>query len=109
MSVNQPEAVRRSHWARHWACAIDVLELLAAESAFTHVVGSLFVEEGKVPVMDYLNSTLKDFVFQLMCDQYRPGEHCWGNIHRDKTPPYVLVSVGQPLGLGGGGKYRPSR
>ena len=30
---DQPEAVLRSHWARHWACAVDVLELLSTEAA----------------------------------------------------------------------------
>ena len=71
----QPDAVRRSHWARHWACAVNVLELLAAESAFTYSGGRL-VAEGAGEVMMYeTNITLKDNVVKLMGDQYRPGEH----------------------------------
>ena len=81
MIVHQPEAVRRSHWARHWACAIDVLMLLAAESAFTHVVGRIFSTGGSVPVVDNVNSTLKDMVFQLMGDKYRPGERYTIGMH----------------------------
>ena len=61
----QPEAVRQSHWARHWACAIDVLELLAAESVFTHDVHRLGCH----------NAKLMELVFKLMEDQYRPGEN----------------------------------
>ena len=60
----QPEAVRRSYWARHWACAIDVLELLAVESDFTHDVGNL----------EHDNVSLMEFAFKLMVEQYRPGE-----------------------------------
>ena len=41
----QPDAVRQSYWARHWACAIDMLELLAAESAYTHAGGRLLRRE----------------------------------------------------------------
>ena len=87
MIDNQPEAVRRSHWARHWACAVDVLQLLAAESAFTRAAGRI-AEEGDqreitmgvldgTSVMGVLGGTdfkLKDIVFKLMGDQYRPGE-----------------------------------
>ena len=65
----QPEAVRRSFWARHWACAIDVLELLAAESAFTSPE-----EGGRADVKENGNEALADIVFELMSSQYRPGE-----------------------------------
>ena len=71
----QPEAVRRSYWARHWACAIDVMELLAAEAAFTHSVDGLIAGgEPLKGIMDSMNVKLKDFVLKLMGDQYRPGE-----------------------------------
>ena len=60
----QPEAVRRSFWARHWACAIDVLELLATESALIHDVSRL----------GHDNVRLLEFAFKLMEEQYRPGE-----------------------------------
>ena len=77
MIILQPEAVQWSHWARHWACAVDVLELLAAESAFTRATARI-VEEGDrelvMGVMDDTDVKLKDAVFKLMDDQYRPGE-----------------------------------
>lgn len=31
--LDQPEAMRRLYWARHWACGVDVLELLSKEAA----------------------------------------------------------------------------
>ena len=80
----QPEAVRKSYWARHWACAVDVLELLAAESAFTHDVNHVVLAEGAEPNVGTVNVMLKDFVFKLMGDQeYWPGEqYRQGEQHR---------------------------
>ena len=67
----QPEVVRRSYWARHWACAVDVLELLAAKSAFTRAGGRLVAEvEGE----DIIDVALKDYVLELMGTWYWPGE-----------------------------------
>ena len=72
---NQPESVRRSYCARHWACFVDVLEVLAAESALPHAVGSLVAEREKT-LIDSLNVSLKDTVFDLMDHrQHWPGEH----------------------------------
>ena len=73
----QPEAVRQSHWARHWACAVDVLELLAVESAFTRAAGRIAEEGDRELVMGVIDDTdikLKDTAFKLMVDSYRPGE-----------------------------------
>lgn len=66
----QPGAVRLSYWARHWACAVDVLELLVTESS---TLGRP-VAEGEV-VMKAMDVMLKDSVVKLMGEQYRPGEH----------------------------------
>ena len=71
---HQPEAARRSHWARHWVCAIDVMELLAAESALTHDVGKLVARGDREGTMDNINVTLKRDCLELMGDHYRPGE-----------------------------------
>ena len=29
----QPMAIKKSHWARHWACAVDIFELLTTNVA----------------------------------------------------------------------------
>ena len=72
----QPEAVRLSHWARHLACAIDVMELLTTEAAFSHKDGRLAVEGELEGIMDSMNVKLKDFVLKLTGDRYRPsGKH----------------------------------
>ena len=74
----QPEPVRRSHWARHLACAVDVLELLAAEFAFTHDEGRpASTVGGQEDIMENLmdtNIALKDIIVKLMTAQYKPGE-----------------------------------
>ena len=73
----QPDEVRRSYWVRHWACAVDVLELLVVEFAATddevrHVVAAA---EGDQESMLYkMNVMLKDTVYRLMGDQCVPGE-----------------------------------
>ena len=65
----QPEAVRQSYLARHWVCAIDGLELLAAESAFSHNVGRHVVDGDE---MEIVGARLKDVVLQLTDNKYRP-------------------------------------
>ena len=75
----QPEAVRRSYWARHWACAVDVLELLAAESASARKEGRPVVIGGREDIMDNMkvtNTALKYIIVKLMTEQYIPSKQC---------------------------------
>ena len=61
--------MRRSHWARHWACAIDVLELLSTEAALLPSgycgVANGFAEEAF--------DSFKGVLLQLISEQYKPG------------------------------------
>ena len=73
------ESVRGSHRARHWACAMDVLELIAAESAAGSalVAGCLDVTAAarREIIADLLaNELLKNYIVQLTAHQYSPGE-----------------------------------
>ena len=78
----QPEAVRRSHWARHWACAVDVLELLAAESCYTSGNASAVIRDeghpastgGREDNLTATNAALKDIIVKLMAVQYVSGK-----------------------------------
>ena len=72
----QPDEVRRSYWVRHWACAVDVLELLVVEFAATHVEGRHVVaaECDQESMLFKMNVMLKDTVYRLMGDQCVPGE-----------------------------------
>ena len=73
----QHVGVRRSHWARHWACAMDVLELIAAESAADDalVAGCLDVTVAREIIADIVaNELLKEYVVQLTAHQYNPGD-----------------------------------
>ena len=66
---DQPEAVRCSHWARHWACSVDVLELLSTEAALLPGgycgVANRAAEETFGPA--------KGVLVQLISEQYKPG------------------------------------
>ena len=94
MMSRQPEAVLRSYWARHWACAVDVLELLAVESAFSHtVVGRHVAEGGREDFWenfwhstdaDDVNAMLRDYVVKLMDSLHSPGE-----LHIRLHPDYI--------------------
>ena len=64
-----PEAVLRSYWARHWACAVDVMELLSTEAAL--LPGE--VESLAVEASDKRFSDLKYGLVKLINEQYRPG------------------------------------
>ena len=65
----QPEAVLRPYWARHWACAVDVMELLSTEAAFQP--GGL--ESLASDTTDKTFRHLKHGLLKLINEQYRPG------------------------------------
>ena len=58
-----------SYWARHWACAVDVLELLSTEAACT--VGGDQGITGLSPNDTF--GRLKGVLLKLISVQYRPG------------------------------------
>ena len=79
----QPEAVLRPYWARHWACAVDVMELLSTEAALVSGGGDQGGEascEDQVEIAreDYEQTfgSAEDRLVQLISEQYRPGGHC---------------------------------
>ena len=71
----QPEAVRRTYWARHWACAVDVMELVSTEAASAPGgdQGGLASEGAeKVFDPDELLHWHRQLV-QIINEQYMPG------------------------------------
>ena len=53
-----------------------MLELLAAESAFTEDAVRLAAEEAQANTMNNMNTILKDSTFELLGDPRMPGEYC---------------------------------
>ena len=66
---DQPEAVLRSHWARHWACAVDVMELLSTEAALTPNWEQDVAGEAEETAF----GTVKGLLVPLISEKYRPG------------------------------------
>ena len=80
---DQPEAVLRSYWARHWACAVDVLEMMTVTEA-KRVSGvdrndevMTGAEATRAPEADRdkekMFGAIKHMLVQLISEQYRPG------------------------------------
>ena len=68
----QPEAVRSSYWARHWACAVDVMELLSTEAALLMSGGG---DQGGISSeeAEQIFGSAEGQLVQLINEQYRPG------------------------------------
>ena len=60
----------RSYWARHWACAVDVMEMLSIEAAFCP---SREQDVAGAEVAEKAFGTVKALLVQLISEQYIPG------------------------------------
>ena len=93
---DQPEAVLRSYWARHWACAVDVLELLSTEAAL-RPDGDL---HGSSESAEKAFGSVKGELVLLISEQYKPGGQYRRNLiyfsHNRYTSQYISVVDGKP-------------
>ena len=59
----QPKAMQQSHWARHWACAVDIFELLTTDVT----AGDLKLFAGSKYNADSNIKTLLDTFMTVRC------------------------------------------